>query len=100
MSYKKFRWSKDYEAAEEELQRLLALRGAELSRWQLEAYEEQPPVQQPAERRLWCAEGSMKLHLGTQFVSIQPGDAITIEANQLHQLAAGVAGCVCYEARA
>ncbi|MDL2341947.1 MAG: AraC family ligand binding domain-containing protein [Patescibacteria group bacterium] len=98
MHYKKYRWSKDYEAAEEELELLLEHLGHKLSRWEAVAYEALPPQQQPAARQLWCAEGSLQLAIAGQTVSLQPGDAITIEPNEVHSILAGVAGCVCYEA--
>ena len=98
MLYKKYRWSKDYEAAEEELELLLTTLGHDLTRWGADAYDELAPQELTTERRLWCAEGSLRLTIGSQEVSLQPGDAITIAPNQLHGGPAGVAGCVCYEA--
>lgn len=98
MSYKKYRWSKDYEAAEEELESLLAHLDHQLERHYADAYDElAKPTQGPA-RQLWCAEGSMTVRIGQAAVSIQPGDAIDIFENQPHILVAGLTGCVWYEA--
>ena len=98
MSFKKYRWSKDYEAAEEELELLLKTLGQNLSRWEAAAYADLAPRRLATARQIWCAEGSLRLTIGSQSVSLQPGDAITIAPGQLHGGAAGVAGCVCYEA--
>ncbi len=97
MSFKKFRWSKDYEAAEEALELFLDSRGHDLQRYELAADSELPPVQFNSERQLWCAEGSVRLTIGAQTVTLQPGDAISIAAEQSHSLFSGVAGCVSYE---
>lgn len=98
MHYKKYRWSKDYEAAEEELELLLQRLSHNLTRWEAAAYEDLPAVKVSHERELWCAEGSLQLFFGDKAVTLQPGDAITIAADQPHHGSAGVAGCVCYEA--
>ena len=98
MSFKKYRWSKDYEAAEEELEKLLARLGHDLNRWELAAGERLPLQQRQNPRRLWCAEGSVTLVIAGKSIGLQPGDAITIDPSQSVAGVAGVAGVVCYEA--
>lgn len=98
MSYKKFRWSKDYEAAEEELESFLAHLEQPIKRWELAADASVTSINYPSGRTLWCAEGSLRLTLEKQTITVQPGDTIVIEPNTAHSITAGVAGCVCYEA--
>ena len=97
MSYKKFRWSKDYEAAEEELEMFLDSRGHDLRRFELAADSQLPALVSDQTRQLWCAEGSMQLTLGDALVTLQPGDGLTIEPLQAPSGRSGVAGCVWYE---
>lgn len=97
MDFKKYRWSKDYEAAEEELEMLLDRIGSDAARHQLEAYEQDVIRKFPAQRRIWCAEGSMRIEIVDKQVSLQPGDALDINPDVSHCAIAGVAGCVWYE---
>lgn len=98
MTYRKYRWSKDYEAAEEELEKLLSRLGHDLSRWELAAGDNLDPQERSDGRCIWCAEGSIRLIISGQTISLQPGDAITIDKDQSVSGEAGVAGVVCYEA--
>ncbi len=97
MSFKKFRWSKDYEAAEEELELFLDSRGHDLQRYELAADSPLAATQMSQQRQLWCAEGSIVIQVGPRTVTLQPGDALTIDADQSHDGHSGVAGCVWYE---
>lgn len=97
MDYKKYRWSKDYEAAEEELEMLLDRISRDAVRHELAAYELQELRTIPSSRRIWCAEGSMQYIINGKHVSLQPGDALDIMPNVQHEASAGVAGCVWYE---
>ena len=97
MLYKKFRWSKDYEAAEEELESFLESRGHDLTRHEIAADTEVDPSNSNGDRQLWCAEGSMRLTYGSVTISLQPGDGVTIDAEQSCTIHSGVAGCVWYE---
>lgn len=98
MEFKKYRWSKDYEAAEEELEMLLGRISKDAVRYELEAYEQQMPVCFSYLRRIWCAEGSMMIEVAGKPLSLQPGDAVDIRPDVEHGATAGVAGCVWYEA--
>ena len=97
MPFKKFRWSKDYEAAEEELEMFLDSRGHDLTRYEIAADTELPVATSAASRQLWCAEGSIQLTFDSAQISLQPGDGVTIDAGQTHSGHSGVAGCVWYE---
>ena len=98
MTYRKYRWSKNYEAAEEELEKLLSRLGHDLDRWELAAGDNLRPRKQLGSRCIWCAEGSIRLIISGQTIGLQPGDAIAIDSDQLVYGEAGVAGVVCYEA--
>lgn len=47
---------------------------------------------------IYCAEGSIVFEVGNDKISIQPGDALRIAANEAFAARAGMSGCVCYEA--
>lgn len=96
MQYKKYRWSKDYEAAEEELELLLETLGRTVERYEAAA-SETVTTRLTAPHRIWCAEGSMKLHYLDKEVSLQPGDTLEIIDGGAESATAGVAGCVWYE---
>lgn len=96
MQYKKYRWSKDYEAAEEELELLLEMLGHSVERNDAAA-NEVAKTRLNAPHRIWCAEGSMKLNFDGKEVSLQPGDALDILMGSAESATAGVAGCVWYE---
>ena len=96
MQYKKYRWSKDYEAAEEELELLLEMLKHSVTRHEAAA-SETVVTRLAAPHRIWCAEGSMKLHYENKEISLQPGDTIDILEGAAEAATAGVAGCVWYE---
>lgn len=96
MQYKKYRWSKDYEAAEEELELLLETLGHTVERYEAAA-SEAVTTRLTAPHRIWCAEGSMKFYYGNKEVSLQPGDTLDILSGVADSATAGVAGCVWYE---
>jgi quercetin dioxygenase-like cupin family protein len=96
MSNKKFRWSKVYESSEEELVSFLHSRNLQARRIAAEEFSE--ALQQVSERNftIWCAEGSLVVRQESAATSLQPGDALAIEANTPHDLIAGMTGYVCY----
>lgn len=61
MELRKYKWSKVYEAAEEDLQQLLAMRQIDAERWVGEPDEAFVVHMHPHDKRLWCAEGSSSL---------------------------------------
>lgn len=98
MPYKKYRWSRDYESAEEELQQHLK-RYPGATRWSGEAGQSYEQHAHEYDKKLWCAEGSIIYTIDGVRVSLQPGDALDLMANTQHQAVAGISGCVCYEAQ-
>lgn len=98
MQLRKYRWSKHYESAEEELVDLLATKNIDAERWTAEAMETFEPHVHPKDKQLWCAEGSIVFVVnGSERISLQPGDTLELPANTMHEATAGMAGCVCYE---
>jgi quercetin dioxygenase-like cupin family protein len=97
MNVRKYRWSKHYESAEEELTNLLAARNIEAERWTANEMEVLDSRVFAEDHQLWCAEGSIIFTIEGQRVSIQPGDTLEIPANMPHDAIAGISGCVCYE---
>jgi len=98
MSVRKFRWSKDYESAEEELVELLQFRGIEAERIIEDPEVSLPPTTVEHDQRLWCAEGSFSVHAGDKQVSMQPGDALDVLSGTTYQIHTGIAGCIYYSA--
>lgn len=99
MKLQKFRWSKVYESAEEELVSFLEARNISFTRHEAEAFSElsgQAPAQGGT---LWCAEGSYSLSVGGQELPMQPGDAVHLPAQSAYQITAGLTGCVWYTAQ-
>ncbi len=97
MQYKKYRWSRDYESAEEELHTLLTTRYPSAERWDTEAFAVTPLETYNHDLKLWCAEGSLVCTVAGQRISVQPGDALDIPAGTECSAQAGISGCVCYQ---
>lgn len=97
MELRKYRWSKDYESAEEELQRLFETRKIDPRRWEAESGEDIDPTTTKADTRLWCAEGSFMISVGSKQFSMQPGDTLDIPTGSSYNAKAGIAGCVVYQ---
>jgi quercetin dioxygenase-like cupin family protein len=97
MNVRKYRWSKHYESAEEELIALLAARGIEAERWTADSGEVFASHAHAVDKKLWCADGSVIFTAGGKKFSLQPGDTLELPANTLHESEAGLFGCVCYE---
>jgi mannose-6-phosphate isomerase class I len=97
MQLKKYRWSRDYESAEEELHRFLDAKQFKAERWAATEHQVFPQTSQVVGIKLWCAEGSIFYSVGGQRFSLQPGDALDIPANELYEAVAGISGCVCYQ---
>lgn len=95
---RKFRWSKDYESAEEELQALLKWRKIETKRIiKAEKLEYSEKTDEQAVR-LWCAEGSFMIQIDDQLISMQPGDAVDISPHHQFHIRTGISGCIYYQA--
>ena len=97
MTLRKYRWSRDYESAEEELVNLLAHKHIRAVRWVADEYQEFPSVAAPNDKRLWCVEGSIMYSIDGKDITLQAGDALDIPSSTAHYGVAGFSGCVCYE---
>lgn len=98
MNVRKYRWSKHYESAEEELFSLLAAKNIQAERWTV---AEMQPLERPVsdhDAQIWCAEGSIIFIVEGKRYSVQPGDTLELPANVPYEATAGISGCVCYEA--
>ncbi len=98
MQLRKYRWSRDYESAEEELQQLFVTKNIVTERWEAAEFQAFDSHSHEYDKKLWCAEGSIRFAVGDQQFSLQPGDALDLPAGAVHQATAGISGCVCYEA--
>ncbi len=98
MVLRKYRWSKVYESAEEELLAILRSKKIVFERWEGEPGEVFEPHAHAFDKTLWCAEGSLMLEIDNTRISMQPGDTLDIPAGTMHEALAGLGGCVCYEA--
>jgi quercetin dioxygenase-like cupin family protein len=96
---RKYRWSRVYESAEEELESLLRSKDITTERWQAEPIEVFEPHVHDYDKTLWCAEGSIMFEILGNVYSLQPGDVLELPALTMHSAQAGMSGCVCYEAR-
>lgn len=92
----KFRWSKFYESAEEEL--IIFLRGRNVQAERISAEAMTETLQQVSETgfTVWCAEGSVVIRQGSRSISLQPGDALGLDADTPYDIIAGMTGYVCY----
>ncbi len=100
MQLRKYRWSSQYESAEEELVSLLNTKKITAERWTAEGGHEFAPHQHPHDKRLWCAEGSIVVTVlppHSKSISMQPGDTLDLPAGTPHSAVAGISGVVCYE---
>lgn len=98
MKLKKYRWSKHYESAEEELVEFLNAMGIKAERWTLEEYQELKPHKHNHNTHFWCAEGSIIFTVNGVEYSLQTGDSLDVPADNKFEAKAGFSGCVCYEA--
>lgn len=97
MQLKKYRWSRDYESAEEELHDFFAAKHIEAERWSLDSFDELPDQANNADKTWWCAEGSLVVTIGGRAISLQAGDALQLPAMTIHRVTAGIAGVSIYE---
>lgn len=100
MELKKYRWSKAYESAEEELEELMAAKNIDARRWTAEGGQMFDAHMHEKDKRLWCAEGSIVFTVNGQDISMQPGDTLDLPAMTVHEAVAGLTGCACYESPA
>jgi quercetin dioxygenase-like cupin family protein len=97
MQLRKYRWSRDYESAEEELIQLLARKSIAAERWVGEPSEAFESHSHPFDKRLWCAEGSIVVYVDDKAITLQSGDALDLPASTVHHALVGFSGCAMYE---
>ncbi|CAN5456746.1 hypothetical protein BH10PAT3_BH10PAT3_7860 [soil metagenome] len=97
MTLRKYRWSRDYESAEEELVSLLAAKNIQAERWVAEEYEELESHEHAYNKQFWCVEGSTVFTAQGKNITLQAGDVLDIPARIVFSAKAGFSGCVCYE---
>ncbi len=97
MQLKKYRWSRDYESAEEELLQMFITKKIASQRWTAEGDEVLAPRVHALDRKLWCAEGSIIFTVNGKNISLQAGDALDIPAYTVHSALGGFSGCAVYE---
>lgn len=97
MELRKYRWSRAYESAEEELIDFLLSKKIAATRWTGTADQEFAEHRHQDAKKLYCAEGSITFTVGEKAFPLQPGDALDIPAAMLHSAITGFSGCVCYE---
>lgn len=100
MQLRKYRWSKAYESAEEELVALLAAKKITALRWAAEEDAILPEQVHPVDTQLWCAEGQFAVSVDDKMFSMQPGDTLDIPAHTPYLVAIRFGGCVCYQSAA
>jgi len=96
MRSRKTRWSKVYESSEEELIAFLESRKLVARRDTAEELSVKSQQISTSDVTFWCAEGSLTIRQDSTSVSLQPGDALTINANVPYDVRAGITGYVCY----
>lgn len=96
MDLRKYRWSKTYESAEEELLSLFEVKKISGERTVLEPYDTADNNPSGNGCRIWCAEGSLTVTASGKRVPLQPGDALAIPATVTFSINAGLGGCAYY----
>lgn len=96
MDLRKYRWSKTYESAEEELLSLFQVKKITGKRTVLDPYDTIDISAAEDIRHIWCAEGSLTVTVSGKRISLQPGDALAVPASAGLSIAAGLSGCAYY----
>jgi len=97
MQLHKYRWSRHYESAEEELHHFLQARNIQAESWELEMGDTVEPQTYDHDAKLFCAEGSMSIQAAGKVFSMQPGDALDLPAGTTCEISVGMTGVICYE---
>lgn len=97
MVLRKYRWSRSYEAAEEDLVQQLAAKKIQADRLVAEADQTIAPHSHAQPKQLWCVEGSAQFIVNGQRIALQAGDALDLPADTIHEATAGFSGCTLYE---
>ena len=98
MHPKKYRWSRAYESAEEELTDLLSAKNISAKRLVIEDQDEIIEQQAVQDITIWCAEGSINFIVDGTRYHLQSGDTLQIPIAVTYSAIAGFTGCVYYQA--
>lgn len=82
MNPKKYRWSKVYESAEEELIELLRAKRITAERHEVDSYETKELPPRTEVTRLWSVEGTAFAIIDGVRFSMQPGDVLDIPSQK------------------
>lgn len=96
MNLKKYRWSKVYESAEEELQEFLQARKIGAERHDIEAYDEQT-IRVSDNARIWGVEGNANFTVEGKRYSMQPGDVLELPADTECVITTGLSDFAWYQ---
>lgn len=96
MNPRKYRWSKVYESAEEELQDFLQARGIHAERHELEDYSEYT-LRASNATRIWGVEGTAGFTVDGARYSMQPGDVLELPAGSGCTIATGLSNFAWYQ---
>lgn len=96
MSLKKYRWSKVYESAEEELQEFLQARNISAERHDIEAYDE-TTIRVGDKTRIWGVEGNSSFTVDGKRYSMQPGDVLELPAGTECVITTGLSDFAWYQ---
>ena len=96
MNLRKYRWSKVYESAEEELQEFLQARNIPAERHDIDAYDEQT-FHTTALTRIWGVEGNASFVAGAKRYSMQPGDVLELPADSECTITTGLSNFAWYQ---
>jgi mannose-6-phosphate isomerase-like protein (cupin superfamily) len=97
MTVRKYRWSRHYESAEEELTDILTRKHIDAERWALVEFAEVEEHSYSYDTTFWCAEGSVTFMVAGKDIPLQTGDALDVPIDTIFKATAGFTGCVCYE---
>ncbi|MGF7229619.1 MAG: hypothetical protein ACQR33_06615 [Candidatus Saccharibacteria bacterium] len=86
MNPRKYRWSRVYESAEEELLDFLMAKQITATRHHLESYDTQSVPAVSTLTHLWSAEGAAVVAVADQTFSLQPGDVLDIPAQSAYTI--------------
>lgn len=96
MNLKKYRWSKVYESAEEELQDFLQARKITAERHDIEAYNEHV-LRIGIAARIWGVEGTASFTVEGKRYSMQPGDVLELPAGTECVVTTGLSNFAWYQ---
>lgn len=96
MAPKKYRWSKVYESAEEELLDFLQSRGITAERHGISSYDEQT-ITTATSMRIWGVEGNSSFDVDGKRYSMQPGDVLELPAGSTCTITTGLSDFAWYQ---